>query len=221
MAVQSGHDHPRDEHEGDRHRWLFADFAQVAGSVRDESLALPATIGFNDDIVSNISSGAGASASDATVPGQERGGEYHGYESSRSGSVLNDIAGVALAAQGHPLLGLMAMHEEDEALKEEMGELAAVGLASQGYPVLGYLAAEADQGRGRDEHENSEYDGDHPYVGEEQHRWLSDEVGGQGQGQPVARATPQMLADSPSPVSPGVSALTSMGMAIINEQQRH
>jgi len=220
MAMQSGNDHEREEAESDRHRWLSADSTWTAGLVHDESLAVLAPTGFSDDIESDMKAGASVGAADAMAPGEKRG-EHHEYGSS-SGTALGDVAGVLLAQQGHPLLGLMAMHQKGESFGAEMSEVAAIGLASQGLPSLGYMAAEANHDRGRDEREDSAYDGNHRRDEEheqEQHRWLSDEAFGQGQGQPVERTTAAIPLGSSPPPSRGMSAVTSMGMAAINEQE--
>jgi len=64
-------------------------------------------------------------------------------EHYQQGSSVNEMAGVALAAKGHPILGLVAMHNEGDGLSETMGNVAAVTLAASGNPGLGYLAAQA------------------------------------------------------------------------------
>lgn len=195
MAMQSGNDHEREEAESDRHRWLSADSTWMAGLVHDESLAVLAPTGFSDDIESDMKAGASVGAADAMAPGEKRG-EHHEYS--------------------------MAMHQKGESFGAEMSEVAAIGLASQGLPSLGYMAAEANHDRGRDELEDSAYDGNHRRDEEqeqEQHRWLSDEAFGQGQGQPAERAPAEIPLGSSPPPSRGMSAVTSMGMAAINEQE--
>lgn len=141
--------------------------------------------------------------------GYSRYGEGHVQE--HSDETFKDLAGVALAADGHPLMGMMAMHEQGEGLEGDLGDMAAVGLAEQGHPGIAFLATQLEHGR-EDERVRYGYEGSYENGERDRHRWLSEGLA--ADAATTKQVMPEVVATSSKD---GLPALTSMGMAATNQ----